>query len=56
MRSMSGLRSMALVSNLAFIAYGYLSDLMPILLLHAVLMPVNVYRLAQLLRTDLRPK
>jgi hypothetical protein len=53
MRSMSGLRSMALASNLAFIAYGYLADLMPVLLLHAVLLPVNVYRLAQLLRIDL---
>jgi hypothetical protein len=53
MRSMSGLRSMALASNLAFIAYGYLADLMPVLLLHAVLLPVNVYRLSQLLRIDL---
>ena len=54
MRSMSGLRSMALASNLAFIAYGYLADLMPVLLLHAVLL--NVYRLSQLLRIDFRPK
>ncbi|WP_143199821.1 hypothetical protein [Bradyrhizobium sp. NAS80.1] len=56
MRSMSGLRSMALASNLAFIAYGYLADLMPVLLLHIVLLPVNGYRLLQLLQIDLRPK
>jgi hypothetical protein len=56
MRSMGGLRFMALASNLAFIAYGYLADLMPVLLLHAVLLPVNVYRLSQLLQIDLRPK
>jgi len=56
MHSMRGLRSMALASNLAFVAYGYLADLMPVLLLHVVLSPVNVYRLVQLLRIDLRPK
>ena len=30
---------MALASNLAFIAYGYLANLMPVLILHAVLLP-----------------
>jgi hypothetical protein len=38
MRSMSMLRLMALASNLAFIAYGYLERLMPVLVLHAVLL------------------
>src|SRR4029077_7515106 len=56
MRSMMGLRSMAVASNLAFIAYGYLADLMPVFLLHAVLLPVNAYRLARLLRTDVPPE
>jgi hypothetical protein len=48
MRSMSTLRWVAIASNLAFMAYGYLGDLMPVLLLHMLLLPVNVYRLAQL--------
>ena len=48
MRSMSALRWVAIASNVAFIAYGYLGGLVPILLLHALLLPVNVYRLTQL--------
>jgi hypothetical protein len=48
MRSMKPLRWVAIASNVAFIAYGYLGGLAPILLLHALLLPVNVYRLAQL--------
>ena len=56
MRSMNALRWIAIASNVAFIAYGYLGHLAPVLLLHALLLPVNIYRLAQLhgshLRTD----
>jgi len=48
MRSMSALRWVAIASNLAFIAYGYLGNLAPVLLLHLLLLPVNGYRLAQL--------
>ena len=55
MRSMSALRLIALASNLAFMAYGYLADLMPVLILHLVLFPVNAYRLLQLIRFDFRP-
>ena len=51
MRSMSSLRLVGLASNLAFIAYGYLGNLTPVLVLHALLLPVNACRLAQLLRT-----
>ena len=47
MPSMSALRRTAVLSNLAFIAYGYLDQLPPVLLLHALLLPVNLYRLAQ---------
>jgi hypothetical protein len=53
-RSMTRLRFIALASNLAFIAYGYLASLMPVLILHAALLPVNAYRLVQGL--SLRPK
>ncbi len=48
MRSMSALRWAAIASNLTFIAYGYLGGLVPVLLLHVLLLPVNTYRLAQL--------
>jgi CRP/FNR family transcriptional regulator, cyclic AMP receptor protein len=45
MRDMVALRCMAIASNLAFIAYGALADLGPVLLLHLLLLPVNVQRL-----------
>ena len=45
MRDMAALRCMAIASNLAFIAYGALADLGPVLLLHLLLLPVNVLRL-----------
>jgi hypothetical protein len=48
MRSMIALRWVAIASNLAFIAYGYHGGLAPILALHVLLLPINVYRLAQL--------
>jgi hypothetical protein len=48
LRSMSALRYTAIASNLAFIAYGYLGDLLPILLLHTLLLPVNVLRLIEI--------
>jgi hypothetical protein len=48
MRSMSALRWVAMTSNLIFIVYGYLGNLTPVLLLHALLLPVNAYRLMQL--------
>ena len=48
MRSMFALRCVAIASNLAFIGYGYTGSLMPVLLLHLVLLPVNVARLAEI--------
>ena len=49
MHSMIALRVLAILSNLAFIAYAYGQSLMPILILHALLLPVNVGRLYQIL-------
>ena len=46
MHDMVALRCMAIASNLAFIAYGALADLGPVLVLHLLLLPVNVWRLA----------
>jgi hypothetical protein len=48
MRSMRTLRFVAIASNVAFIAYGYLGHLAPVLWLHALLLPVNICRLMQL--------
>ncbi|HEV2630562.1 MAG TPA: hypothetical protein VGV41_18185 [Pseudolabrys sp.] len=47
MKRMVPLRIVAICSNLAFFAYGLLLHLMPILLLHALLMPINLVRLLQ---------
>jgi hypothetical protein len=52
MRSRNALRWLALASNVAFFAYGYLSSLPPVLVLHAVLPPVNSYRVAQLYKSS----
>ncbi len=48
MTSFRWLRVSAIVSNVAFIIYGSLAGLPPILVLHCVLLPLNVYRLVQL--------
>ena len=48
MRSMNTLRCVAIASNVAFITYGYLQGLAPVLLLHTLLLPVNICQLALL--------
>jgi hypothetical protein len=48
MKSMRLLRLTAIASNIAFIFYAYISNLHPILVLHCILLPLNVFRLAQL--------
>jgi CRP/FNR family transcriptional regulator, cyclic AMP receptor protein len=50
MRGMVPLRVMAIASNVAFIGYAALADLGPVLLLHALLLPLNIHRLLQALR------
>jgi hypothetical protein len=49
-RSMTALRAMEIVSNPLFIAYAALGGLQPVLLLHALLLPLNLLRLHQALR------
>jgi hypothetical protein len=49
MRAMLPLRLIAIGSNVAFVAYGHLGGLAPILLLHLVLLPLNIWRLCQAL-------
>jgi len=50
MSTMIPLRVVALVSNILFCAYGYFDHLYPVLILHAVLFPVNLLRLVQFYR------
>jgi CRP/FNR family transcriptional regulator, cyclic AMP receptor protein len=50
MRTMLPLRILGIASNVAFMAYGWLQDLLPVLILHAILLPVNVYRLVEMQR------
>jgi hypothetical protein len=50
MKDMRPLRVTAILSNLAFIAYGALHALPPVLCLHLVLLPLNLVRLRQLRR------
>jgi hypothetical protein len=51
LKDMASLRACAIASNLAFIAFGYLAGIHPVLALHLVLLPTNLVRLAQLSRT-----
>lgn len=48
MKTMMPLRYIAICSNVAFIIYGILGTLYPILILHSVLAPLNAYRLWQM--------
>lgn len=52
MQGMVALRAAAIASNLAFIAYAAVAGIGPVLLLHTLLLPMNVYRLSQSLRTQ----
>jgi CRP/FNR family cyclic AMP-dependent transcriptional regulator len=48
--TMLPLRVIALVSNTLFVVYAYLALIYPVLILHLLLFPVNVWRLTQVLR------
>jgi CRP/FNR family transcriptional regulator, cyclic AMP receptor protein len=50
MSTMIPLRVLALASNVLFAAYGYFEHLYPVLILHAILFPVNFLRLVQFQR------
>jgi CRP/FNR family transcriptional regulator, cyclic AMP receptor protein len=49
-KEMRLLRAIALFSNLAFIVYGTIEWLPPVLFLHLVLLPLNIVRLAEVVR------
>ncbi len=48
MTSMRNLRLTAVASNVAFILYASIAHLPPVLLLHGLLLPLNIIRLAQI--------
>jgi hypothetical protein len=50
MQSMFRLRLAALLSNISFIAYGWLGGLLPILILHCVLVLINSMGLISAIR------
>jgi len=52
MKEMMPLRAAALCSNVAFLIYGGLLHLTPIVLLHGALIPINVCRLVSALRAS----
>lgn len=49
MKTMVPLRIVGIASNIFFIAYGYLAPAYPLLVLHLALLPLNSFRLRQML-------
>ncbi len=50
MRQMLWLRLLAMLGNVVFIAYAFQAGVMPVLLMNAVLLPLNAWRLLQACR------
>jgi CRP/FNR family transcriptional regulator, cyclic AMP receptor protein len=46
------LRGFAIASNIMFIVYGIAGQLYPVLLLHAVLLPINIGKIVQLVQKN----
>ena len=53
-KTMIPLRWLAIGSNFGFVAYGAIHPSYPMLLLHASLLPINFYRLAEMVRLTRR--
>lgn len=50
MKTMIPLRIVAIVSNVAFIVYGFFGFIYPVMILHVILLPLNIIRTRQMLR------
>jgi CRP/FNR family transcriptional regulator, cyclic AMP receptor protein len=50
MKTMIPLRCAAICSNVAFIVYGFYDNVYPVLILHGILLPLNIWRAIQMLR------
>ncbi len=48
MTTLVPLRILAVVSNLLFGAYGMIAHLYPVFVLHSILLPINLFKLARL--------
>lgn len=56
MKDMASLRVLAICSNVAFLVFASSMHLVPVIILHAVLLPLNVWRLIALIeRRRVRP-
>ena len=53
-KTMIPLRWLAIGSNIGFVAYGALHPSYPMLMLHALLLPINIFRLAEMVRLTRR--
>ena len=53
-KTMIPLRFLAVASNLGFVVYGALHPSLIMLLLHATLLPINIFRVAQMVRLTRR--
>jgi CRP/FNR family transcriptional regulator, cyclic AMP receptor protein len=47
-RTMVPLRLIAILSNILFLAFGYIQHIYPVLFLHMALLPINAWRLLAL--------
>ena len=54
LKTMIPLRWLAIGSNIGFVAYGAIHPSYPMLMLHAALLPINVYRLIEMMRLTRR--
>jgi hypothetical protein len=54
-KRMVSLRALAISSNVAFITYGLAAHLWPILILHAIMLPLNLVRLRDALASPGQP-
>jgi hypothetical protein len=48
MTTIVALRTLALMSNILFVLYGWCAHLYPVLLLHLILLPVNLIKLRRI--------
>jgi CRP/FNR family transcriptional regulator, cyclic AMP receptor protein len=48
MKTMIPLRIVGIISNVTFISYGFAGGIYPVLVLHAILLPLNCFRLLQM--------
>ena len=56
MSGMVPLRAVAIASNVAFLGYAALAGISPVLVLHALLLPMNIYRLVEAVRERRRDR